>query len=281
MTRSPSYWVWLLADLSLNRAIALLTHLNFPKVNTESLSKALGEAYPWLSPDLENHQAFAEALRLGLSRHLGSDAEPVKQWLSAFPFSSDSDAPALYYWDNRFSDFLYFDPVPAPKGIDKSLWSAFTAAYQGKPPCVSEPWSLDLQIAATIMTKHRDFLKELDRARAAPLTEKDRELYLRFGWNEEGSRNGLAALEIGARFRALQAFWLHCNRHIPEMPLIELAAQKDLESWERVSNPNSFTNEAIKLGTSPQELAETMFPKPPPPPKLSEMVRQAQSNVYD
>ncbi|MCB2261441.1 MAG: hypothetical protein LGR52_00605 [Candidatus Thiosymbion ectosymbiont of Robbea hypermnestra] len=271
MKRSPSYWLWLLADLSLDRAATILPLIDFPAVNHVLVQGCIDSVGEDLNPRQEDKERLIKEIRGCCYPELGEKAELVDTWLQTFPFTDEVFAPAPSYWNLRFLDLLGVDPAPAPNGVDTELWESFRAAFRGNKPDSGYPWTTAFHDAACAMSKYDAVARAIEKARSARLTPHDLAIYMRFGWNDYGTQNGLASLEIGAQLSAVISFWRAVSEYVPAEALESLAYRRDMEAWEAV-DPDEFVADAQRYGVRPEQLAADLFPKPSPPPRLSTLL---------
>lgn len=274
MNRSIKYWVWLLADLSLDRAAAVLPLIGFPTVDFLLFRRCLQALGPHLHPFQENLDILFEEIRKCFTAKLGDGSDAVDAWLRTFPFADEESMPAANYWNSRFADILALDPAPAPSGIDAQIWEAVSAAYRGEKPKPGHSWTVAFDRAASVIRQQRIVSRAIESARSDSLTSYDLDLYLRFGWNDHGTQKGLSSLEIGSRLSSVISFWRAVSEHIPAQEVEELAYRRDLQTWEAAANPASFIDDAQRYGVSPEQMASEIFPKPSPPPKLDALYKE-------
>lgn len=268
MKRTSAYWIWLLADVSLERAASILPLIGFPAIEHAAVRRSIDLTGAGLKPDATDLKALGEIISSGLRSELGDFGKLVETWLQSFPFTDQTSRPDLFYWDLHFQNLLGGEPVAKPEIIDARIWNALLAAYQGIKPNSSEPWTIAFIEAADVILNHRMITATLKKIRATPLTDHDFEIYMRFGWNDYGVNQGLSSLEIGARLYTAKFFWLAVAKYIPAEALESLAYKHDFELWEIAANPSQFLKDAQRYGITPEQMAADIFPKPQLPPKL-------------
>ncbi len=268
MKRSPAYWIWLLADVSLERATSLLPLIGFPALDHAAVRRSIDLAGASLKPGADLNK-LEEIISAGLRSELGGSGKLVETWLQSFPFTDQSSRPDLFYWDSHFQDLLGDEAAVKPEAMDTRMWKALLAAYQGIIPNSSEPWADAFAKAANVILNQRMIRATLKNVRATPLTPHDLEIYMRFGWNDYGVNQGLSSLEIGARLSTAKFFWLAVAQYVPAEALESLAYKHDLALWEIAANPSEFLKDAERYGVTPEQMAADIFPKIELPPKLN------------
>lgn len=273
MNRPRKYWLWLLADLSLDRNAEVLPLIGFPQVDVVVFRHCLQILGARLDPLQENVKLLYQEVQNCLSENLGDRAKEVDKWLRTFPFSDEASIPAAYYWDSRFADLFALDPAPVPRGVEPLVWKAILSAYRGETSNPGHLWTQVFNEAADVMTQYRAVSSTIEAARRRSLTSYDLDLYLRFGWNDDGTQKGLASLEIGARLLSAIWFWRAISGNIPDHEVEAIAYQRDMQTWEVAANPGAFSDDAKRYGVSPQEMAAEVFPKPSRPPALATLCK--------
>lgn len=258
----------MLADLSLDRAAAILPLVNFPPVNPSLVQSCIDEVGQDLKPGQENVEVLLKKIRIALYGRLGGAAHSVGTWLQTFAFADEVTMPALSYWDLRFADLMALSPAPVPSGVDATLWGALVAAYQGVKSEPGYPWTAAFDTAASLMLERVAIARAIAKARGEPLTPHDLDIYMRFGWNDHGTQKGLTSLEMGSRLSSMISFWRQVSGHVPAEEIEALAYQRDMELWEAAANPSLFAADAERYGVAAEQMAADMFPKPNSPPRL-------------
>jgi hypothetical protein len=269
MKRTTAYWIWLLADVSLERAASILPLIGFPDVEHAAVRRSIDLTGVGLKPDATDLKALGKIISAGLRSELGDFGKLVETWLQSFPFTDQTSRPDLLYWESHFQNLLGDEPAVKPETMDTQRWKALLAAYQGIKSNSSEPWAGAFAEAAEVILKQRMIRTALKKARAIPLSTHDLEIYMRFGWNDYGVNQGLSSLEIGARLSTAKFFWQAVAQYVPAEILESLAYKHDLASWEIAANPSQFLKDAQRYGVTPEQMAVDIFPKPKSPPKLN------------
>lgn len=273
MNRPPRYWIWLLADMSLDRAERPLSTLGFPTGAHQALQRSMADAESLLRPGSPDLATGSKRLQAGLRGQLGLLYPAVEAWLRTFPFTDELGHPALHYWDSRLFDLLQLDPEPELEGMNDDAWSDLLAAFRGHPPKGLGPWAGAFKDAAAGRRRLSNVLEAIGAAREQPLSDHDLPVYLRMGWNDHGNNPGLGSLEIGARLAATRDFWRSVRPHVPQASLVRLAERRDRQGWEAASDPRQFAADAARLGCSPQVLAAEALPPPQPTPVLDAVLQ--------
>jgi len=269
MKRTSAYWIWLLADVSLERAISILPLIGFPAIEHAAVRRSIDLTGAGLKPDATDLKALGEIISAGLRSELGDFGKLVETWLQSFPFTDQTSRPDLFYWDLHFQDLLGDASAVKPEAMDTQMWEALLDAYQGIKPNSSEPWAVAFTEATDVILNHKMITATLKKIRATPLTAHDLEIYMRFGWNDYGINQGLSSLEIGARLFTAKFFWLAVGQYVPADVLESLAYKHDLTLWEIAANPSQFLKDAQRYGVTPEQMAADIFQKPQLPPKLN------------
>lgn len=267
MNRSPSYWMWLLADLSLDRAASVLPLLEFPDGGHTALQRGIDAAAENVRPGGDS--AGARLMMNHLRSELGDLSPAVEQWLTAFAFTDEASQPNLFYWDSRLQDLLEVDPPGQPAGLDEARWNALLKAYRGVSPGNSYSWADDFALAARAMAKHHQVAIAVDVARKSSINSHDLAVYSRFGWNDYGTIRGLASLEIGSRLAAIKTFCAAVAAHLPVGLFETIAHERDLENWAAASSAENLVATAAEYGVSVEQLKLDVLPKPISAPSLT------------
>lgn len=265
MKRPVTYWAWLLADVSLDRAATVLPLLGFPPgshTGVQQCFDALGRFDAAVATD----SALLRLLDDHLRTALGDAAPDVERWLEAFPFTSETSHPELFYWSSRFDDLLLVDKAPPPDHVSPEAWNALLDAYQGHPLNAPAPLTSALSSAAAARAKLRAVNHAIDAARAQPLSPHDLDVYLRWGWNDDGTQQGLTSLQIGTRLDTTRQFWAAIAPYFPADAFLQLAYERDLAVWRRAADPAQFAKDAQKYGVPTEQMAADVFPRPEAPP---------------
>lgn len=281
MKRPLSHWIWLLTDLSLDRAAAVLPLLGFPARHHGAVQACIDA---WcLTRSAAMHSAIPtsglpESIDAPLRVGLGGDREEVDAWLLRFPFTHDSIRPDLFYWMARLGDLLLHDPVDTLPGITPADWLALRNAYHAVPPEVEfgssqcSNWFGALQHAATVRERLCAIDRAISVARSHALSARDSHVYARMGWNDEGTQPGLASLQIGANVQATIDFWRAVHPVLPAQAVRELEAQahaRDLAEWRAAAKPEAFAADALRYGVTAERMAAEVLPLPKKPPALA------------
>lgn len=269
MKRSSAYWVWLLADVSLDRAAPVLPLVGFPAIQHDIVKRSIDSTGERLKPDTTELRALGQIVSDELRRELGDAGKSVENWLRSFCFTDEASRPDLFYWDSHFQDLLSVDPILAPEELNPQLWEALMGAYHGTKPNAGYFLAKAFSRAANVIVAKQTIISAIKKARESPLTEHDLSIYMRFGWNDDGVNQGLASLEIGARLSAVKFFWQAIEQHVPAAALESIAHKRDIAMWEITAKPEQFSPDAQRYGVAPEQIAANIFPRPESPPKLS------------
>lgn len=274
MKRPPSYWAWLLADLALDRAVPITPLLGLDEAGRLAVRRAVDQAGPALSLAAENTSVVVDGIMRRVVDLLGPDAARTGAWFANFPFVHDADYPAYRYWETRFLHLLAPHGPADVEGVDLEIWTALKRAWAGLPPRNMDSTATPLLAAANARLRYFEVSAAIDAVRAAPISQHDLELYLRFEWNDAGSP-GLASLDIGAGAEATREFWRHVTALVPAQPIEAAAHAYDLETWKANHDPLQFAEEAKRYGVTPEQMLADMHPKPEAPPPLAELLEAA------
>lgn len=271
MKRPPSYWAWLLADISLDRAARITPLLGLDDAGRLAVRRAVDQAGTALSPSAEDMPSVVDAIMHRVVELHGGNAASTGTWFASFPFVQESDYPAYRYWDTHFLHLLASHGPVQVEGIDPQIWSALKRAWAGLDPRSVDQTATSLKAAAESRIHYFEVSAAIDAARAAPITQHDLELYLRFEWNDDGSP-GLASLDIGAGLQATREFWRHVSALVPEEPIEAAARAYDLEVWEANADPLQFAEDAKRYGVTPEQMLADLHPRPEAPPRLADLL---------
>ncbi|MGN6526037.1 MAG: hypothetical protein ACTHL8_06580 [Burkholderiaceae bacterium] len=274
MKRPASYWAWLLADLSLDRAARITPLLGLDERGRLAVRRAVDQTGPALSFAAENTSAVVDGIMRRVVDLLGPDATRTGAWFADFPFVHDGDYPAYRYWDTRFLHLLAPHGPDRVEGVDLEIWTALKRAWAGFQPRTMDPTAKPLKAAADARLRYFEVSAAIDAERAAPISEHDLELYLRFEWNDAGSP-GLASLDIGAGLDATREFWGHVSALVSAEPIEAAAHAYDLEMWKANHDPLQFVDDAKRYGVTPEQMLADMHPMPKAPPPLAELLDAA------
>jgi hypothetical protein len=272
MKRPDTYSIWLLADVSLDRAASILPLLGLDRPEHEVLQRCIDATAGMLTPGTDKFRLIADSILDNLSSEPVEERSHFANWLRDFCFTDEASRPDLHYWSRHLLDLLAVEPAPAPEGVEPEKWRALQAAYRGRLPAPNLLWSDDFSRAAEITMAQRRVEKAFDEARAQPLSPHDLEVYLRFGWNDHGNVQGLASLEIGARLGSVREFWRAVTAQVPAAALEKIAFERDMAIWRSAANLESFKRDAELYGVTPEQMAADIFPKPTLPPALNQML---------
>lgn len=273
MNRPADYWIWLLGDVSLDRALPVLSVIGFPTEHHRVLQQCIDSVGAQLRPGMADAKGLVNAIRQQLGTRLGDRRLAIEQWIQDFPFTSESEHAELFYWDYHFNDLLAVDIADPPPGVGEIAWRELIAAYRGNAP-IAGNMRAALGIAAAARKTVLATNDAIDKARAQPLSEHDLDIYMRFGWNDHGTKQGLSSLEIGARLDGVRQFWNAVAPYFPAEEIEELAYQRDMSGWRLMANPAAFTADAQRYGVSPEQMAADLFPMPKRPPGLITLQEQ-------
>ena len=269
MTRSDRSWTAVIAECALDRARPVLAFLRHDPFARLDLARALVST--GLVPD--RNTPFAD-LWPRLSQVLGPDAPAVHQALAALPFDPEL-CPATTMWRSLLRD-LHGDNLPALSGDDAVHWTGFLAAFRGRTPAAAftAPW---LQDVARETRAHRDLATLATISRAAPLTALDRSLYLRFGWNDDGTVPGLTGLlDAAALQRTRRAWALAAPQFDPMAQSRILAAAQHLVTMGRVQAMATINDDVRRYGVPRAELAAALYPVRVVPPLTTLLAEAAE-----
>lgn len=271
--RSDGRWLWLMADLSLDRARLVLPSIDFPNVDPGKVQNAVRSVGEALSPGAPYFRELHPIIVQNLHENLASDAHFVEEWLEHFPYDDESVRPAPSYWNTRFADFFIIDPAPSPNDVDPMVWAALGAAFRREPVLPNLPRDLETAMAeATAATSvYTNAMTSIDLARRQPLSPYDLEVYTRFDWNDHGMQKGLGSFEVGARLTWLSRLWRAFAPLVSDegaRSIENLAHERDLESWQQARSDPSLEFEAKRYRVSKDDLLADVFPTPVPPPSL-------------
>jgi hypothetical protein len=275
MKRPPSYWAWLLADLALDRAVAITPLLGLDEAGRLAVRRAVDQARPALSFTAENTSVVVDGIMRRVVDLLGGDAARTGAWFAGFPFVHDADYPAYRYWETHFLHLLAPHGPTRVEGVDLGTWTALKRAWAGLPPRDMDPTATPLKAAADARLHYFEVSAAIDAARSMPITEHDLGLYLRFEWNDAGSP-GLASLDIGAGLEATREFWRSVSPLVPTEPIEAAAHAYDLEIWRANQDPMQFAEDAKRYGVTPEQMLNDMHPRPEAPPALAELLNPAE-----
>lgn len=275
--RADAYWVWLIADVSLDRARDVLPAAGFPAVDIELVQNAIRSVDGSVSPErrylLEIHPAMMRQFR----RDLGDAADTVEEWLVGFPFCDEQSWPAPGYWASRFMDIFLMDPARSPQNVDPAVWSAMRSAFRMEPwtGAFNEALGADMRNVSSDTGRREVALSAIERARSEPLSEYDLSIYNRFGWNDHGSQKGLRSIEIGVRRSWVIALWRTFMPHVSHdgaLAIEALAHERDLENWQAAKSDVSLDTFARDYRVSGETMLSDVFPEPKPPPSLQSLL---------
>jgi len=273
LQRSNSRWLWLMADLSLDRADNLLPVIEFPAVDRNIVKLEIRSVGESLSPGTPYFPEIHRVIFNQLDMKLSHGSQAVEEWLLRFPCDDESSRPALNYWYLRFLDFFIIDPTQVPEGVDPRVWSEFRAAFR----CERGPNGSNLMSAvarselAAINAAREAAMSAIEAARAGPLSSYDLDLYARFGWNDHGLQKGLGSLELGARLMWFFRLWGAFSRYIShdgQAAIVALAREQDLEAWQAARSDAFLESAASVYGHDKEEFITNLLPMPGDPPQL-------------
>ena len=284
--RSDDRWIWLLADLSLDRAGPVIPWLGFPMNDCRVFQSLLRRYDEFLVPGGSFHRDLYPRFVQGLRDEFGSSARDIWRWLTSFPCDEDAVRPAPAYWDKTLQDLLVVDPAPPPEPVNPQTWRWLGTALRMRTepqtqmskggPSADE--ALSVKVAAGISDVNRRYRlasEAIDAARRQPLSKYDAGRYLTFGWNDHGIRKGLACLEHGNRMSWIVTLWQEFSPRLSadERRAIErLAHQRDREIWLAVrDDPSILGPDAARYGVDRDRMLDDLFPEPPPPPPLDQL----------
>ena len=251
----------------------VLPVLGFPKEHHATVQRCIDSADKLMMPGTESSTDFTRVISEQMRVQLGEARHAVEHWLQSFPFTAESVHPELYYWSSRFDDMLSVDISPAPAGIDEDAWHALIEAYRGRKPARATSLDSALVEAAQARRAVFDANDVIDSVRGQPLSRHDLDIYMRFGWNDHGTHQGLSSLQIGAKHAGTQRFWKAVAQHFPALPFETLAYERDMAAWNVAANPTAFAKDATRYGVSAEQMAADIFPKPEQPPPLSALLQ--------
>ncbi|CAO3415354.1 hypothetical protein [Azospirillum endophyticum] len=279
--RSDARWIWLLADLSLDRANAVIPCLGFPVGNCRAFQSLLRHYDRRLVPGGSFYQDIYPQLSQDLRGDFGPSAREIWRWLTAFPCDEEASRPAPAYWDKTFLDLLVVDPTPPPEPVNPQIWRCLGAALrmrmEPQTGASKAPLSVDdalyLKISSDVSKINAGYTlasDSIDDARKQPLSKYDAGRYLTFGWNDHGVRKGLACLEHGIRMFWIISIWQEFSNFLSqdERRAIErLAHRRDRELWLAVrEDPSILGPDVARYGVDRETMLNDLFPEPPPPP---------------
>ncbi len=259
MMRTDRDWTAVVAECGLDRAqpvIAALCPEPFARVN-------LAEALAKTAVVLGRGTAFAD-LRPKLEAALGPDAETVLRALARLPFDPAA-CKATAFWRGMFRD-LHGRAQPALQGDAARNWAAFTAAFRGRTNALDavEDWLAPIVLGSQA---HRNLADLVKTQRGRPLTRHDRSLYVRFGWNDDGSVPGMTGLLDASALLRTQAAWRAVAFQFDAASQdIIAAAARDLVEAQRTGAMAMLDDDVKRYGVPRERLASALYPQPEVPP---------------
>lgn len=279
-TRSSTTWMWLLADLSLDRTIDVLPLVGWHKPNilpTQSAIRSLGE---WLEANARFSPELRRTLVAALAAQLPESAvDEVVSWMERFPCDGENVLPGPSYWRRRMLDLFGGNSSSFSIGgvNDETLRSLKAAIVRSKSFESSTPEAIERYAQAMSVNQRYDKIKQaIDKARQTTLSKYDLDIYLRFRWNDFGDAKGLGSLELGVMNQWIAYIWRCFSTGFSkeEKKVFEdFMHQRDLDNWNAVIvDKNAHRADAAQYGVELDDYITTAFPKPDPPPPLDDLL---------
>lgn len=274
LQRSSTTWMWLLADLSLDRAADVLPLIGWKKPYIPPVQNAIRS----LGEELKPNMPFSLDLRRELAAAMDSrlpraSVEEVISWMERFPCDDEKVLPGPSYWRRRLLD-LFAEESSSIGGVnDETLGSLKAAILRNRSFETSSSKAIERYTQAmTVNQKYERIKQAIDKARQAAFSNWDLDIYLRFEWNDFGDAKGLGSLELGVMNQWIALIWRCFSTGFSEEEkkiLENFVYQRDVDNWNAVTlDKNAHRADAAQYGVDLDDYIMTAFPEPAHPPAL-------------